>query len=327
MIKHIQRSLIGAALALSGCSDDGKSPQTTAATQSGGPTSASGDPSTSDSDGSTSTPTSSTTSETTVAPTTGVHTSGTTEVDPTATTSGSTGDCQGFICQTDQGGGDIECDVWTQDCPPGQKCMPWANDGGGSWNATKCSPVDANPGQEGDPCTVEGSAVSGVDSCDVGLLCWYFDENNNGTCIDMCKGSPDNPTCDMGQLCDISNDGVLILCLNTCDPLVVDCPPGQICFPAQTGTDFICDFDASGDGGMYGDPCAYINVCDPGLFCAVPEAVPGCESGDGCCTPYCDLTLPNNCPGKDQGQECVPWYPPGMAPPGQEKIGACAVPE
>ncbi len=40
--------------------------------------------------------------------------------------------------------------IWAQDCPEGEKCMPWANDGGGSWNATRCSPLDPNPSAVGD---------------------------------------------------------------------------------------------------------------------------------------------------------------------------------
>ena len=254
-------------------------------------------------------------------------TSTTTPAEPTTTGTGgdSTTTDGSFITPPDGGGGVKECDVWTQDCPPGQKCMPWADNGSSSWNATKCSPIDANPGKEGDPCTVEGSAVSGVDSCDVGLLCWYFDENNNGSCIDMCKGTPDAPSCDSGQTCDVSNDGVLILCLETCDPLVQSCPAGQICF-WDFVDEFICDFDASGDMGAYGDPCAYVNVCDYGLYCASPESVPGCDNADGCCSSYCNIQEPNTCPGADGGQECVPWYTEGMAPPGQENIGACAIP-
>lgn len=309
---HFGTIVLGAALALGGCGDD--KPSMMSASASG---SASNSASGTDGGSSTSGGGGSTTAPGTSGVTEGV----------TGGMSGTTGTgCSFLECGGSSSGGSVnECDVWTQDCPDGQKCMPWANDGGNSWNATKCSPVDANPGMEGDPCTVEGSAVSGIDSCDVGLLCWYFDADNNGTCIDMCKGSAENPSCDDGQVCDVSNDGVLILCLFTCDPLIQSCPDGQICF--FDGVDnFICDFDASGDMGMYGDPCAYINVCDYGLFCANQEAVPGCDNPDGCCSPYCDVTLPNTCPGADQGQECVPWYEMGMAPPGQEKIGACAVP-
>ena len=64
---------------------------------------------------------------------------------------------------------------------------------------------------------------------------------------------------------------------------------------------------------------------DQCLFCAAQETVPDCVSGDGCCSPYCDLTQPNTCPGAPL-QECVPWYNEGMAPPGQENIGACQIP-
>ena len=74
-----------------------------------------------------------------------------------------------FIQDPDGGGVNIECDIWAQDCPDGEKCMPWANDGGNSWNATRCSPLDPNPGQPGDACTVEGCGVSGIDNCDIGL--------------------------------------------------------------------------------------------------------------------------------------------------------------
>ena len=302
--------LLGAALVLGGCSDDKPSMMSAS---NGGTSSASA----TDSAGTTSGGTGSTS-----VATSGV-TSGATGGDSTGgSTACSFLDCAGSSTGI---GGNKECDVWTQDCPEGQKCMPWANDGGGSWNATKCSPVNPNPGKKGDPCMVEGSAVSGIDTCDKGLLCWYFDDMNNGTCIDMCVGSPENPMCSDGEVCDESNDGVLILCLKTCDPLIQSCPTGQICF--FDGVDnFICDFDASGDMGMYGDPCAYINVCDYGLFCANQEAVPGCDNPDGCCSTYCDVTQPNTCPGMAMGQECVPWYEMGMAPPGQEKIGACAVP-
>ena len=52
----------------------------------------------------------------------------------------------GFIYGAPDGGGiSFECDLFEQDCPPGEKCMPWANDGGGAWNATRCSPVADNP--------------------------------------------------------------------------------------------------------------------------------------------------------------------------------------
>jgi hypothetical protein len=290
---------------LAGCGDDGKTPG-----NEGNP---SGDP------GGETAGQSETGGGTGNNPTTGIagETSG-------GGTSGGVGGESGssFIVMDDVPTGNIECDVFAQDCPDGQKCMPWANDGGNSWNAAKCTPVNAMPKQTGDTCQAEGDGLSGVDDCDIGLICWFLDAENKGTCADMCDGTPEAATCpDPTQVCDISNDGVIIICLNTCNPLVQDCPEGQICF-FDGASDFICDFDASGDEGQYLDGCAYVNDCDYGLYCEDQAVVPGCMTPTGCCTPYCSLAEPM-CP---EGAMCEPWYEGGSAPPGQEDIGACIIP-
>jgi hypothetical protein len=261
-------------------------------------------------------------SSTSVDATTTTTTSATTAAETTGTSADT---CNFLDCGTTGDGGPPMCDIWAQDCPEGEKCMPYAKDGGGSWNATRCSPLAENPGLAGDPCTVDGSAVSGIDDCGLGLLCWFVDnETGEGTCLSMCEGSEASPSCPAMQLCDISNEGVLILCLDTCDPVLVDCAPGLICFPSSMGL-FICDFDASGEEGAYGEPCEFINVCDPGLYCANPESVPGCNAG-GCCSEFCDINGENTCSGQDMGQVCVPWYEDGMAPPGLEHVGGCSLP-
>jgi len=234
------------------------------------------------------------------------------------------GDDMSFIENPDGGGAMNECDVWTQDCPEGEKCMPWANDGGGSWNATRCSPLNANPGQPGDECEVEGSGVSGLDTCDLASMCWDVDgETNTGTCVPFCEGSADNPLCsDPDEGCSITNDGVLILCLPTCDPLLQDCAEGQACYPEPAG--FICSPDASGEMGIFGDPCEFLNVCDPGFWCANADTVPGCAGAVGCCASYCDTSDPM--PSCEPGTECVTWHEEGTAPPGEEDIGVCIIP-
>jgi hypothetical protein len=156
--------------------------------------------------------------------------------DPSTSTSGSTGDddtttgCQFIGCPSDLP--PIECDVFVQDCPIGQKCSAWANDGGSAWNATKCVPVSRDPHAPGEPCTVEGSAVSGIDDCDVGVMCFFVDvDTNTGLCVELCAGSLDAPSCSPGKACQISNDDVLNLCLETCDPEMPTCPEGQTCVP------------------------------------------------------------------------------------------------
>lgn len=240
-----------------------------------------------------------------------------------------TNGCGLFICEPDGGGMAIECNIWEQDCPKDQKCMPWANDGSYSWNATKCVPLDPTPGDLGDPCTVEDSPVSGIDDCKLGAICWDVDlDTNTGECFGLCQGSEANPTCEFDDAtCVISGSGVLALCLPFCDPLLQDCDEGEACYPVVDS--FRCEPDQSGDEGAYGDACDFLNVCDPGLFCANPEYVPGCD-GNGCCTPFCDISDPNataGCPGAADAQECVAWYEEGQAPPGHEYVGGCLVPQ
>ena len=253
----------------------------------------------------------------------------TTATDGVASTSdtGSGSDDVMFLLEPDGGGVAFECDIFAQDCPDGEKCMPWGNDGG-TWNATRCSPIDDNPGQPGDECTVEGSGTSGIDTCDLGSMCWDVDPKTNmGLCVAMCTGDEANPICeDPDTTCSIANDGAIVLCLPACDPIVQDCPEGQACYPVAE--DWVCGPDASGEMGTYGDPCEFINVCDPGLMCLDASATPNCEGG-GCCTEVCDITDPAGdaqCTGAPDGQICQPWYEEGTAPPGYEDVGACVLP-
>jgi hypothetical protein len=235
----------------------------------------------------------------------------------------------GFIDVQDGGSPTFECDPWTQDCPDGQKCNPWANDGG-TWNATKCVPLDANPAQVGDPCMVEGDPKSGLDNCMAAAMCWAVDaETHIGTCVGFCTGTEANPSCDdPGTTCSITNGGSLILCLPVCDPLLQNCVNDQGCY--GVGSHFICAPNASQpDAGNYGDPCAFLNVCNPGLFCAAAGAVPNCQGASGCCSEFCDITSAEGaaqCQGAAGGQECVPWFEQNQAPPGFEDVGGCSIP-
>ncbi|WP_434427892.1 ribulose phosphate epimerase [Nannocystis pusilla] len=229
------------------------------------------------------------------------------------TTSGTTGEVAG------------ECSVWTQDCPPGAKCVPFDSTGTGVVDGTRCVEI-ANPaGKAGDPCSAEGGIV-GLDDCDAGLLCWLLDADGLGTCTPMCGGTPASPTCEGGLVCDVSTGGLLPLCLTTCNPLAPTCPIGQICIPSMS-IGFVCDGNVSGDAGFYGDPCEFLNVCDPGLLCAAATNVPGCDA-PGCCTEFCDLSLAQSMPGMCSGapdQECLPFFDQGTAPPGLEDVGLCGI--
>jgi hypothetical protein len=234
-----------------------------------------------------------------------------------------------FIMRPDGGGCFLHrthCSTWHQDCPVGEKCMPWANDGGNAWNATKCTPVDANPGQPGEPCTVEGSGVSGIDSCDVGAMCFFVDgATNMGECVAMCEGSAADPQCAGGcDQCLLANDGVLALCLPACDPLVQDCGDGRGCYP-NSSAGFVC-LPSVASGEVSG-ACEVVNGCTPGEVCVAMELVPDCVEQDGCCAPLCDLAAPDPCPGAAPGVECVAWF--DLAPEvcvDWSTLGACVLP-
>ena len=307
----LRSCLLGSALLLA-CGDDNKDPMANTS-----PSSAT--------EGTGGTQGASTTSATDPG-TTGTPTTGATTTGADASTSGTS--CS-FICDS-SGTGSVgnECDQWVQDCPEGQKCMPWSSDGDFAWDALKCTPVMENAGQPGDACTVEGNGVSGVDSCEKGSMCWNVDPNSGqGVCAAMCVGDVNNPQCnDALTTCLISNDGVLTLCLPICDPLVQDCPGNDLCIPnPQDTTAFLCILDASGEEGQAFDPCEYINSCDKGFLCADPGIGMECDPmAIGCCLPFCDTSAMPACPGV--GQECLPWYEMGQAPPGFENVGVCGLP-
>ena len=234
----------------------------------------------------------------------------------------SSGESTGFVeTDTDTDGEIIECSMFEQDCPDGQKCMPYANDGGNTWNATMCVPIAEDPAQLDEPCTVEESGVSGVDTCDLGLMCWDVDPATlQGECIAMCRGDESEPECpDPTDWCSISGDGILTLCLGTCDPLGSDCDADEVCVPVSSR--FVCTTNAAPKGaGNDGDPCEYTNVCNPGLVCLGAEFVPGCEGDTGCCAAYCDLAAPD-C----DGTSCLPWFDEGQAPEELDHVGVCGV--
>ncbi len=220
-----------------------------------------------------------------------------------------------------------DCSTWAQDCPAGYKCMPWADDGGNSWNDTRCTPLDGSPAEAGDPCTVEGSGVSGVDDCDDASMCWNVDpDTNSGTCTAFCSGSAREPSCaDPATTCSISNQDILTLCLQVCDPLAQDCPTDLGCYPFDEPTDaFACTPDASNGEGQYPSQCEFLNACAPGNACVNADALPACP--ESCCSPYCDLSELDTCPDLDDALACRPWFAADQAPPGWENVGVCALP-
>lgn len=132
-----------------------------------------------------------------------------------ASSSGTSSTSRASETSSDGGDNPFACDAWAQDCPQGEKCMPWADDGGDVWNATRCTPLEPSPAQNGDECTVVGGVASGVDDCDISSMCWNVDANTGlGVCVAFCGGTQDAPTCeDPATVCMIDGSGALNLCL------------------------------------------------------------------------------------------------------------------
>lgn len=219
---------------------------------------------------------------------------------------------------------DDACDVYAQDCPPGSKCMPFANDGAPFWNDTACFPIDRETDAIGESCTVLDNALSGLDSCELGAMCWNVDPFTGvGVCHALCSGSPFAPECaDPVMGCAQFDPFVLPVCVPACDPLVQDCALGQTCLPLG---DFVCLGDASGGAGVQGDPCEALNVCDPGLVCINGALVPDCATF-GCCSAWCDLDDAESdaacAASAGEGAACSPFFPDDP-PAGLENLGVC----
>lgn len=247
---------------------------------------------------------------------------------PTGSSTGSDAGTAGFISYPDGGDPSMECSQWLEDCPRGEKCMPWSMDGSATWNATKCVPIAKDPRAPGEPCSVVGSPHSGVDDCDLHAMCWDVDpETSMGRCVAMCIGSEGNPSCeDPCEACSVLDAGLPNPCLAPCDPLAMDCPDDLMCSPHNSS--YWCVPDLSPQGTI-GDECASPQDCEPGLFCAEAARVPGCAARDGCCTPVCDVDAPDGCDGTIPGSSCMLWYPDGGTFDDcfPHRVGACLVPE
>lgn len=275
--------------------------------------------------GSTSTATA--TSEETL--TTGGATKTTGEISGTGTTEGveTTGTGTGTDASTGIWPLPEDCngvDMPNDSCPEGHKCTIE-----GAVSDTHCVPVVEEPKGLYEPCSIlMGDAMSGYDDCGPELLCWNVDPDTGiGECIGFCLGPADELSCaDPGASCSICQECAVGLCLPGCDPLAQDCKGDDLCVPnPQDPGHFVCVLDASGAEGQVFDPCEYVNACDPGLHCAESKLAEECDPMVvGCCLPFCDTSMPV-CPGA--GQMCLSWYEEGMAPPGYEEVGLCALPQ
>lgn len=222
----------------------------------------------------------------------------------------------------------FNCDPWAQDCPEGFKCMAYTDEGD-YFTGTKCTPVVPNGGVAGDECYADGGWSTGVDDCALGFACWNINpETNIGGCVALCTGTMESYGCpDQEDICVFWVPGLAHVCLETCDPFLQNCSPGQICGPnwATNAQEFVCYLDWSFEEGQEFDGCESSNTCDPGLICWDPAQAVECSPDDvGCCLAYCDLNDPS-CTG--QNAKCEPFYDdPDTAPPEFANLGICRLP-
>lgn len=112
---------------------------------------------------------------------------------------------QGFLCS---GSGSFQCNLFTQDCPRGEKCTSWSSDLDEVFDATRCAPVEPDAVPIGGACTVENSGVSGVDDCELGAMCLDVDpETLTGICRSACVGNPYGASCkDPAMQCSVMGE-------------------------------------------------------------------------------------------------------------------------
>jgi hypothetical protein len=211
---------------------------------------------------------------------------------------------------------EAECDPFLQDCPEGEKCVPYA---GGSWNANGCVPI-LGDGEPDDPCIYNRDFT---DDCGAESICFNVmdvADEQVGVCTEFCQGTADDPICPMDTSCLIANDGSINLCLSTCDPLLQDCGPGLACHWSELTTNFFCIITS---GIELGEPCGFLNDCASGHACMLDELLPSCDGG-ACCASYCSVMAAEPC--AELGTECTSLFEEGMVPPGYEDVGVCILP-
>jgi hypothetical protein len=228
------------------------------------------------------------------------------------------------VCEHELGGA-FECDPWIQDCPEGEKCGPWNNDGSNTPAGTRCLPVARDPAGVGEPCTAE---TLWIDDCEVGARCsslmgWPGPDH---ICIALCAGCSDAPVCPEGSVCVSSTAGVplaLNLCIPECNPLEDACPSGSNChYKPDYGCEFLCGPPVPSPIAD-GEPCTYVNDCEPGSGCVEAEVFGLACEGEQCCTPFCDSSDPagdNACEALTPGLSCV-----SLCDRHAHAIGVCGV--
>ncbi len=112
--------------------------------------------------------------------------------------------CDANLCQ-------LQCDLWEQDCPDGQKCIPVTNaDAEAPWDGTRCVLLNMDPLGPGAACDYNGLA----DPCATGWWCLPDMAGSDvGSCVSLCQ---DDEVCMGGACTDCDGGGAHQF--GACDP-------------------------------------------------------------------------------------------------------------
>ncbi|MEX1366816.1 MAG: hypothetical protein AB1Z98_27060 [Nannocystaceae bacterium] len=233
----------------------------------------------------------------------------------------------GSFVGTDFPGEPGECRFGDDSCPAGEKCVPRTTvDDGAVYNV--CAPVVRDPVPYGGSCSRYPTAPDmPVDDCDADTYCLVTDADlQTGTCMELCgieEGlagpSPDPSVCERTQTCGQFGP-VIHVCFDECDALMQDCIDGWGCYALEDATACV----PTVGGVPVGNDCTFANACSAGAMCVPGDATPECASA-GCCAPWCDTTVPDECPILLPGTACLPYWTVDV-PPGLETLGVCAAP-
>lgn len=260
-------------------------------------------------------------------------TTGSTAADTSSNTSdpgSSTGDSgpdttdtgSAFIIDPDGGCVSLSCDVWAQDCPRGESCVPW--DAGGEGPSTgcaqsRCRAIAPEPRAPGESCLAERGPWSGLDDCALGSYCWNIDDVTlEGVCVAQCIGSEAEPVCaDEALSCFVWTGSAVTACVVPCDPLAPACAEGTTCVLSAANDQAPgCVSSTLGVPSGHGTPCEPALGCGDGFACVEGTTIAACD-GPYCCATLCDLDAPT-CLAEEPTCAPVPGAPAG--------VGACGVP-
>lgn len=181
-------------------------------------------------------------------------------------------------------------------------------------SASETGDGDGDGDEDGDGTL--GEACEADDDCSSQYVC--IDER----CREPCSQTTPCEDGDSEQLCTVTDDPNISVCLDPCTIFQNDCDAeGEACkrAPSVDGDTVAVCLPNPGNGG-YGAACTSDGECAPGFLCspALTHVEPCLDGAAFCCTSVCDVFEPN----------CAETEPICVQANivGQENVGYCGAP-